>query len=186
MKMAYADRWQPEIAALKAILAASGLVEENKWGKPCYTFEGANVVIIEGFKDTCGLGFFQGALLKDPRKRLVQLGQTQAARMMMFGSAAQIEKERATIKAYVREAAALAKAGRKVQIEAREPAMPYELDARLRADPAFRQAFEALTPGRRRSWLFHIADAKQAGTRLARIDKSMPLIRAGRGHLERP
>src|SRR3954451_18376158 len=90
MEMAYQERWQAEIAELQKILSGFDLEEERKWGKPCYTMDGKNVVIIQGFKEYCALGFFQGALLKDPKKLLVQLGQVQAARVMKFTSAKEI------------------------------------------------------------------------------------------------
>src|SRR5262245_9966289 len=104
MEMAYRDRWAAEIAALQRILAGFELVEECKWGKPCYTLAGKNVVLIQGFKESCALMFFQGALLKDPKKLLVQLGQTQAARQIMFTSAKEIVAKTAAIKALVRQA----------------------------------------------------------------------------------
>src|ERR1700748_908003 len=115
MEMAYRERWQAEIAELQRILSRLDLKQECKWGKPCYTLDGKNVVIIQGFKDCCALGFFQGALLKDPKKLLVQLGQVQAARVMKFTSAREIAAKAATIKAYMREAVAAAKAGKKVE-----------------------------------------------------------------------
>jgi len=185
MEMAYRDRWRAEIAALQRILAAFELREETKWGQPCYTLDGKNVVIISGFKESCALGFFQGALLKDPKKLLVQLGRVQAARVMKFTSATEIVAKTATIKAYVREALAAAKAGLKVETKPLEVAVPAELTKKLRTDPRFKRAFEALTPGRRRGYLFHFAGAKQSATRTARIEKAAPAIFEGRGFLER-
>jgi len=155
-------------------------------GKPCCTSDGTNVVIIQGFKDYCALGFFQGALLKDPKKLLVQLGQVQAARVMKFTSATEIATKAATIKAYLREAVAAAKAGMKVETKPRKYPVPDELKAKFRDDPRFKRAFEALTPGRQRGYLYHFAGAKQSQTRTARIEKAMPAIFAGRGFLERP
>ncbi len=113
--MAYRERWRAEIAELQRILSGFDLKEERKWGKPCYTMDGRNVVIIQGFKEYCALGFFQGALLKDPKKLLVQLGQVRAARVMKFTSAEEIATKAATIEAYVREAVAAEKAGLKVE-----------------------------------------------------------------------
>src|SRR5215470_12536516 len=121
MEMAYRQRWRTEIAALQAILSGFDLREERKWGKPCYTLDGVNVVIIQGFKDYCALGFFQGALLKDPKKLLVRLGQVQAARVMKFTSAKEIGSKATVVKAYVREAVALAKAGKKVEAKPQAP-----------------------------------------------------------------
>ena len=185
MEMAYRDRWRAEIAELQRILSGFDLREECKWGKPCYTMDGKNVVIIQGFKEYCALGFFQGALLKDPKKLLVQLGQVQAARVMKFTSAREIATKTAAIKAYVREAMAAEKAGIKVETKPRELSLPDELREKFRNNPRFKRAFEALTPGRRRGYLFHFASAKQSGTRTARIEKAMPAIFEGRGFLER-
>ncbi len=185
MEMAYRDRWQAEIAALQRILAGFELREDCKWGKPCYTLEGQNVVIIQGFKEYCALGFFQGALLKDPKKLLVQLGQVQAARVMKFTTAREIAAKAPTIKTYLREAIAAAKAGLKVETKPRELPVPEELAEKFRKDPRFRRAFEALTPGRQRGYLFHFAGAKQSATRTARIEKAPPAILEGRGLLDR-
>src|ERR1043166_8073425 len=147
MEMAYRERWRAEIAELQRILSGFDLREECKWGKPCYTMGGKNVVIIQGFKEYCALGFFQGALLKDPKHLLVQLGQVQAARQMKFTSAKEIAAKAATIKAYVREAIAAAKAGRKVETKPRDLPVPAELQEKFEKDPRFARAFEALTPG---------------------------------------
>src|ERR1700742_1826521 len=127
MVMAYRERWQAEIAELQRILSGFDLKEERKWGKPCFTLDGKNVVIIQDFKEYCALGFFQGALLKDPKKPLVQLGQVQAGRVMKFTSAGEIAKKSATIKAYLREAVAAAKAGRKVETKPQKIPVPEEL-----------------------------------------------------------
>src|ERR1700759_1565928 len=161
MEMAYRKQWQAEIAELQKILSGFELTEERKWGKPCYTMDGKNIVIIQGFKEYCALGFFEGALLKDPKKLLVQLGQVQAARVMKFTGAKEIAAKAATIKAYVREAIAAAKAGLKVETKPLELPVPKELSEKLRRDPRFKRAFEALTPGRKRGYLFHFNGAKQ-------------------------
>jgi uncharacterized protein YdeI (YjbR/CyaY-like superfamily) len=186
MEMAYRERWETEIAQMQRVLAGFAMKEECKWGKPTYTLGGKNIVILQGFKEYFALGFFQGALLKDSKKVLVQLGQLHAARVMKFTSAKQITAKAATIKAYVREAIALEKAG--VRMKPRPTSdfpVPEELTQRLRSDPRFKRAFEALTPGRQRSYLYHFAAAKQSATRLARIEKATPAIFAGRGFLER-
>src|SRR5439155_5144298 len=114
MEMAYRKQWQAEIAEMRRVLAGFAMTEERKWGKPTYTVDGKNIVIMQGFKEYFALGFFQGALLKDPKKVLVQLGQVQAGRCMKFTSAKDITAKAATIKAYVREAIALEKAGRRM------------------------------------------------------------------------
>lgn len=186
MEMAYRKRWEAEIAEMRRVLAGFDMQEECKWGKPTYTVDGKNVVILQGFKEYFALGFFQGALLKDSKKLLVQLGQVQAARVMKFTSVNEIVAKAATIKAYVREAIAVEKAGLRVEKKKTEDfPVPEELTAKFRKDAKFKKAFEALTPGRQRGWLYHIAGAKQAATRAARIEKAMPGIYAGRGFLER-
>src|SRR5262249_568491 len=149
--------------------------EERKWGSPTYTVDGKNVVILQGFKEYFALGFFQGALLKDPKKMLVQLGKVQAGRGMKFASAKEIAAKAATSKAYVREAIAVEKAGLRVEPKKTSDfPVPEELTAKFRKDLRFKRAFEALTPGRQRSYLHHFAAAKQSVTRVARIEKAMP------------
>ena len=186
MEMAYRERWRAEIAAMRRVLAGLTMNEECKWGKPTYTVDGKNVVIMQGFKEYFALGFFQGALLPDPKKVLVQLGQVQAGRVMKFTSAKEITAKAATIKAYVREAIAVEKAGLRMKPKrTAEFPVPDELTERFRKDPRFKRAFEALTPGRQRGYLYHFAAAKQSATRAARIEKAMPAIFEGRGFLER-
>jgi uncharacterized protein YdeI (YjbR/CyaY-like superfamily) len=186
MEMVYRERWEAEIAEMRRVLAGLAMKEECKWGKPTYTVDGKNIVIMQGFKEYFGLGFFQGALLTDRKKVLVQLGQVHAGRVMKFTSAKDITAKAATIKAYVREAIAVERAG--LRMERRRTSdfpVPEELRQRLRRDPRFKRAFEALTPGRQRSYLYHFAAAKQSATRAARIEKAMPAIFEGRGFLER-
>jgi uncharacterized protein YdeI (YjbR/CyaY-like superfamily) len=186
MEMAYRGRWVVEIAEMRCLLAGCAMQEERKWGKPTYTVDGKNVVIIQGFKEYFALGFFQGALLKDPKKVLVQLGQVQAGRVMKFTSAKDIKAKAATIKAYIREAIAVEKAGLRVKPrKTSDFPVPKELSERFRIDPRFKRAFEALTPGRQRSYLYHFGAAKQSATRAARIEKARPAIFEGRGFLER-
>ncbi len=184
--MAYRKRWGAEIAEMRRVLAGLAMKEECKWGKPTYTVDGKNVVILQGFKEYFALGFFQGALLQDAKKLLVQLGQVQAARVMKFTSAKEIAARAATIQAYVREAIAAEKAGlRTERKKTSDFPVPAELSELFRRDPRFKRAFEALTPGRQRSYLYHFAGAKQPATRVARIEKARPAIFEGRGFLER-
>jgi uncharacterized protein YdeI (YjbR/CyaY-like superfamily) len=186
MEMAYRERWEAEIAEMRRVLAGFAMKEECKWGKPTYTVDGKNIVILQGFKEYFALGFFQGALLKDPKNVLVQLGQVHAARVMKFTTAKEIKAKAATIRAYVREAITAEKAGLRMNPRATsEFPVPQELTARFRKDPRFKRAFKALTPGRQRSYLYHFAAAKQPATRVARIEKAMPGIFEGRGFLER-
>lgn len=186
MEMAHRQKWEAEIAEMQRVLADLGMKAERKWGKPTYTVDGKNVVILEGFKDSFALGFFQGALLKDPQKLLVQLGKVQAGRIMKFTSAKEVAAKAATIRSYVREAIAAEKAGRRVEKKkTSDYPVPKELTESFRRSPRLKKAFDALTPGRQRSYLYHFGEAKQSATRVARIAKAMPAIFEGRGFLER-
>lgn len=186
MEMAYRERWKAEIAAMRRVLAGLAMKEECKWGKPTYTVDGKNIVIMQGFKGYFALGFFQGALLKDPKEMLVQLGHTHAGRVMKFTSVKDITAKAATIKAYVREAIAVDRAGLRMKPKRTSDfPVPDELRERFRSDPLFKRAFKALTPGRQRSYLYYFAAAKQSATRTARIDKAMSAIFEGKGFLER-
>jgi len=186
MEMVYRKRWEAEIAEMRRVLAGFAMKEERKWGQPTYTLDGKNVVILQAFKEYFGLGFFQGALLKDSKKLLVQLGQVQAGRVMKFNSVEEIRAKAATIKAYVREAMTVEKAG--LRIEPKKTSafpVPEKLTESFRRNARFKRAFDALTPGRQRGYLYHFAGAKRSATRVARIEKAMPAILEGRGFLER-
>ena len=152
-------------------------------GRPCYAFAGRNIVLMHGFKDYCAVLFFKGALLEDPAGVLVQQTKNvQAARQIRFTSAGEVRKFAAVLKDYVRKAVELEKSGAKVSLKTTaEFDTPEEFRLRLARDMALREAFEALTPGRRRAYLLHFSAAKQAKTREARIDKAAPRILDGMG-----
>lgn len=178
-----AKQWQDEYIKLRTILLDTELVEELKWGVPCYTLNGKNVVLIHGFKEYCALLFHKGALLKDTRKLLIQQTENvQAARQMRFTNIREIIDLEPVIKAYVKEAVEVEKSGAKVEMKkTTEFAMPDEFKTVLEANPKLKKAFEALTPGRQRGYLLYFSSAKQAKTREARIEKYMPQILAGKG-----
>lgn len=178
--------WRDALLALRNILRDAGLVEDFKWSSPVYTHNGANVAIIWGFKDRAALGFFKGVLLGDPEGILKAPGEnSRSARMANFTSLAEIQKAAPTLRAYIAEAMRLEDEGRKVDLPKDDLEYPEELVARLDGDDAFRQAFEGLTPGRRRGWVLHFAGAKQSATRRGRIDKAAPLILKGKGMHDR-
>lgn len=176
-----AKAWPDEMQKLRSILLGCGLGEELKWGKPCFTFEGANVAIIQPFKEHCSLMFFKGALLKDTHGLLRSQGEnTQSALRLEFTSEAQIKKS--VVESYVKSAIAVEKQGLKVDFKAkRELELPAELTQILKKDRKLAKAFESLTPGRQRAYVMHFAGAKQPATRTARIEKCAPLILAGKG-----
>jgi uncharacterized protein YdeI (YjbR/CyaY-like superfamily) len=176
-------KWRAEYAALRQLCLASGLQEELKWGQACYELNGTKVVLIHGFKNYCALLFMRGALLKDSNRILIQQTRNvQAARQIRFTSLAQIEQQRATITAYIKEATALAKSGAKVPMKSvAQYKVPEEFKERLNADPKLAKAFAALTPGRQRGYLLHFDGAKLSATRAARVQKHAPRILRGLG-----
>ena len=178
-----ATKWQEEYKQLRTITLACGLTEELKWGCPCYTFEKSNIVLIHGFKEYCALLFMQGALLKDAKGILVQQTKNvQAARQLRFTSAKEIVKIKTIIKAYIKEAIAVDKAGLKVELKKTSAfKMPKEFKNVLDVMPKVKTAFHNLTPGRQRGYLLHFSSAKQTKTREARIKKCVQQILDGKG-----
>jgi uncharacterized protein YdeI (YjbR/CyaY-like superfamily) len=176
-------QYPQETKALQEIAQSCGLVEKIKWGKPCYTLEDKNIVLIQRFNNYIALMFFKGALLKDPGKLLFRIGEhMQVPRQLRFTSVAEILKLEPTIKAYIQEAVEVENSGAKVKLKAAaDYDIPEELQAKLKADPGLKKAFAALTPGRQKGYIFHIAAAKQPATRTSRVQKCIPLILAGKG-----
>lgn len=180
----YADqeRWHDELAALRAILRDSGLCEEFKWRSPVYTHDGHNVALVWGFRDHAALGFFKGVLLTDKAGILVAQGEnSRSTRVVKVTSVAEVTRQAATLADYLAEAIGIEKAGLKVDLPKDDLDYPAELVDRLDADDALRAAFEALTPGRRRSWVLHFRQAKQSATRISRIEKAAEKIFSGKG-----
>jgi uncharacterized protein YdeI (YjbR/CyaY-like superfamily) len=174
-------RWSAEYAALRQLCLASGLNEGLKWGQACYDLDGSNVVLIHGFKEYCALLFMKGALLKDPEGILVQQTKNvQSARQIRFASLAEINKQKAAVKAYINEAIALEKTGAKVKKKSvAQFDVPEEFQKRLDDDAKLAEAFHALTPGRQKGYLLYFAGAKQSATRSARVEKHAPRILKG-------
>lgn len=178
-----AKKWQDEYDKLRNIVLACGLTEELKWGVPCYTSEGSNIVLIHGFKEYCAFLFFKGALLKDTKGILVQqTANVQAARQIRFTNVDEISKMEPTLKAYIKEAIKLEKNGIKVPLKkTSEFKMPEEFKHVLDGTPTLKKAFYALTPGRQRGYLLYFATAKQSKTRESRIEKYVSKILKGKG-----
>ncbi|MEZ5272057.1 MAG: YdeI/OmpD-associated family protein [Ilumatobacteraceae bacterium] len=178
-------KWPEEMAALRTVLLRCGLTEDLKWGKPCYSSDTGNIAIMQEMKDFLALMFFKGALLTDPDGLLESQGpNSRSALRLCFRSPADVRRLTKHVKAFVAEAIDVEDAGLEVA-----PAPPLvlvaELQQRLDGDPALKAAFEALTPGRRREYHLHIAEAKQASTRAARVEKCVPKILAGKGLRDR-
>jgi uncharacterized protein YdeI (YjbR/CyaY-like superfamily) len=175
--------WQEVLQALRVILVDCGLTEEVKWRVPVYTLEGGNVMILGAFKEYCMLSFVKGALLKDGEGILQKPGEnTQSARVIRFTEGREVAEREAVLRAYVREAMAVEKAGLKVAFKKiTEHKVPEEMQKKLAGMPALRKAFGGLTPGRQRAYLLYIGGAKQSETRAARVEKCVPRILEGKG-----
>jgi uncharacterized protein YdeI (YjbR/CyaY-like superfamily) len=183
---AYLDRagkWKEELKTLRKILLSRRLVEELKWGKPCYTFDKRNVVILIPMKESCALAFSKGVLLKDPKGILLAPGEnSQAVRWIKFTNVSDIAELEPILNAYVDEAVEIEAAGLKVSFkQTSELTVPVELQVKLDELPALKSAFDALTPGRQRAYILHFSAPKQSKTRESRVEKCMPLILDGKG-----
>ena len=178
-----AEKWQEAIEKLRLIVLDCQLTEELKWGCPCYTLEGNNIVLIHVFKEYCAFLFMKGALLKDPIGILVQQTENvQSARQIRFTSAEEIEEMEHILKVYIQDAIEVEKAGLEVEFKkTTEFNMPEEFQQKLDENPDLQHAFEALTPGRQRGYLLYFSGAKQSKTRVARVEKYMPKILDGKG-----
>src|SRR6202012_162110 len=178
-----ATQWREEYEKLRVICLDGGLTEELKWGCPCYTFQKANIVLIHGFKEYCALLVFKGALLNDPNGILIQQTENvQSARQIRFTNVLEIVELESILKSYIFEAIEVEKAGLKVELKkTADFAIPHEFQSKLDHIPALKTAFEALTPGRQRGYLFHFSQPKQSKTRETRVEKYIPQILAGRG-----
>lgn len=174
--------WKEELALLRQIVRQTGLVEESKWGVPCYTNEGKNIVSVSAFKGYACLSFFKGVLLKDTANILTKTGEnSQTFRLIKFTDPSQVLAVEENIKMYIAEAIELEKTGQKISYPKNPEPMPEELLSRFEIDSAFKKAFEALTPGRQRGYIIYFSQPKKSESKLARIEKSRIKILNGEG-----
>jgi uncharacterized protein YdeI (YjbR/CyaY-like superfamily) len=178
-----AKKWQEEMEKLRLIILDCQLTEELKWGKPCYTFQQTNIVLIVGFKEYCALIFCKGALLNDAHGLLIKPGEnTQAGRQIRFTNVREIVEMKSILKGYIFEAIEAEKAGLQVNYKKHtELIFPEEFQNKLDEIPALKTAFKALTPGRQRAYHLYFSAAKQSKTRESRVEKCMPRILQGKG-----
>ena len=176
-------KWRDEMENLRGIILDCGLSEELKWGKPCYASQGANVVILQGFRDYCAVLFFKGVLLTDPDSVLVKTGvNTHVGRQMRFTSVGEIVERKSVLRAFVSHAIDVERAGLNVaRVERADLAVPEELQQRLDENPSLKAAFHALTPGRQRGYVFHFSAPKQSATRASRVERCVQRIFDGKG-----
>ncbi|MEY3854669.1 MAG: hypothetical protein RIS68_683 [Bacteroidota bacterium] len=175
--------WREELIVLRSLVLECGLAEELKWGSPCYVQGKSNVVIIQGFKEYCGLMFFKGALMTDEKGLLSKPGEnTQSGRQIRFTSLQQIIDQADILKSYIQEAMDIEQAGLKVvHKQLNEYPVPEELTEIFSKNLALKQAFEGLTPGRQRAYLMHFSEPKQSATRITRIERMEDKIMRGKG-----
>jgi uncharacterized protein YdeI (YjbR/CyaY-like superfamily) len=180
-----ATQWPAELQRLRTILRDTPLTEDFKWRAPCYTYEGGNVLILGEYKDGCRVLFFKGALLDDPDGLLGLVGEnSQAGRVLKYLDVDDIDE--VALRGFIEQAIANEEAGLEVDMDERPDVdLPEELVAAFAEVDGLKEAFEALTPGRRRGWLLHVADAKQSATRTSRIEKAVPKILDGKGMHDR-
>ena len=178
-----AEKWKKEFEKLRTIILDCGLDEDLKWGQACYTFEERNIVLMHGFKEYCALLFFKGALLNDPESILIQQTENvQSARQIRFINLKEIVQKERIIKAYIYEAIEVERAGLQVKLKKTSDfKVPEEFKKKLDKKPALKKAFEALTPGRQRAYIFHFSQPKLSKTRTARIEKYAKQILKGKG-----
>ena len=178
-----AKKWGKEFEQLRTIVLNCGLTEEYKWMHPCYTFEKKNIVLIHGFKEYCALLFFKGALLKDTNDILIrQTENVQAARQIRFTNVREIDKSKSILKKYIYEAVEVEKAGLKVKMKkTKDFKVPEEFQKKLKEIPSLKTAFNALTPGRQRAYIYYFSQAKQSKTRESRVEKYIQQILKGKG-----
>jgi uncharacterized protein YdeI (YjbR/CyaY-like superfamily) len=177
------EPWEKEFTKLREIILETEMTEELKWGQACYTINDGNVVLMHGFKAYCALLFIKGSLLKDPQKILIQQTENvQAGRQIRFTSLQDILDHQEDIRAYLKEAMEVEKAGLEVPFKkVSEFSMPEELEAKCYEFPDFKAAFYALTPGRQRAYLLCFSGSKQPSTRNNRIEKYVEQIMDGKG-----
>jgi uncharacterized protein YdeI (YjbR/CyaY-like superfamily) len=176
-------QWREEMKYMRKIVLECDLLEEQKWGQPCYCLGNKNILLIHGFKDYCALLFMKGSLLSDTHNLLIQQTENvQAGRQIRFNSLHEIIELEPILKAYIFEAIEVEKAGVKVPMKKHEDfIVPEELTAKFAELPELKDAFYALTQGRQRAYILHFSGSKNATTRIARIDKYIPRIMKGKG-----
>ncbi len=174
--------WTAELNLLRSIIRENPFTEDWKWRQPCYTINGKNVLVFGAMKEYCIIGFFKGALLKDPKNLLFRAGEhTQTIRTLRFKNCEEIEKNYDTILTFLKEAIFIEETGIKIETKAKEIELPFELEVKFKDDTQFERAFHALTPGRKRGYLLYFSSAKQEKTRIDRIQKCVERILKGKG-----
>jgi uncharacterized protein YdeI (YjbR/CyaY-like superfamily) len=174
--------WNEKLLVLRNIILTTGITEERKWGVPCYTDNGKNIILLSALKDAATLSFLKGSLIEDVHGMLIAPGKnSQSARYMKFTSIEEINTTKPIIVKYIKQALEIERNGKKVEFKKEDDPIPDELTEVFEENPLLKKAFYALTPGRRRGYLLHFNQAKQSATRVSRIQKYIPVILDGKG-----
>ncbi len=174
-------QWQQLLQHVRVLLLESGLTETCKWGIPCYTFNEKNVCTLAAFKAHGAINFFKGALLDDPQQILEKAGPNAAAgRIFKFDNPEKLKAHEADVRALIQSAIVVEQEGRRIK-PSPPPVAPHVLQVIFKADPALKMAFEKLTPGRQKAYIFYFSEPKKEATRLARIEKYKTQILNGVG-----
>ncbi|MFM9056577.1 MAG: YdeI/OmpD-associated family protein [Bacteroidota bacterium] len=175
-------RWNLVLDALRTLVLSTGLTEERKWGAPCYTHNGKNVLMLGAFKNHVSVGFFKGALIHDSKSILVIPGpNSNSTRAFRATNLSDVKKHQAALLNFIHQAIELEERGEKVQRVVKDQRWPDELHEVFEQDAVYKQSFLSLTPGRQRGYVIHFSEAKQAATRTARINKYRDQILSGEG-----
>jgi uncharacterized protein YdeI (YjbR/CyaY-like superfamily) len=176
------NNWAKELEELRKIVIKSALVEELKWGMPCYTLNNKNILMISAFKEYACISFFKGVLLKDKEKMLAAHGESsQSARMIKYTNSIQIKQQSSIIRVYIEEAIEIENSGKKVEFKKNPEPIPEELMVEFNKDLKFKKAFHELTPGRQRGYIIYFSQPKSTQSKLNRIEKCRENILNGIG-----
>lgn len=179
--------WVPILKELRSTIQKTDAVEEIKWHVPCYTHKGKNIFILSAFKGYVSVEFMKGKLFKDNQKKLIQRTEnSQSSRYLKFETIEEAKKSKQLLIDYIKEAIEIEESGQKIVLKKLEDyEVPFELTSEFKKDKKFAEAFEKLTPGRKRSYLLHFNGAKQSETKVNRIIKSKGNVFKGKGYNER-
>ena len=180
-------RWTSELALLRRWILTLDFKEECKWGVPCYTFQGRNMVMLSALKDHVVLSFLEGSSLNDPSGLLQKAGPNSVRdRIIRWNSMQALQGSELQVKSLLKQHQVNKPKSTKGIAPSSEgtPEYPLELQVFLKENPEIAQAFEVLTPSRRRGYLLHFAGASQAATLLRRIQTAVPKILVGKGMQE--
>jgi len=176
------NKWTDILEELRQLVHSTNLIEELKWGVPCYTINGKNVLMISAFKEYASISFLKGALLNDADNLLVKNGENSiSSRLLKFTKLNEVLDNKQAIINLINQAIEVEKSGAKIEKQSKREPLPEELLDIFDEDIIFKNAFFALTPGRQRGYNIYFSQPKQSQTRISRIYKCKQMILDGIG-----